>query len=392
MYVPRTARKEVAELLEIFPAVGVLGPRQIGKTSLVNRLLREYEPDNAIYLDLERPADLSKLDDADVFLASTADKLVVIDEVQRVDGLFPVLRGAIDRQRRPGRFVLLGSASPTMLRTSGESLAGRVAYVKLSGLSRREVSDFADLESHWLRGGFPDSLLAPSDRASLLWRTNFIATYVERELPTLGLRADPSLMRRMWRMLGHLSGQLLNEQSLARALDLDVRTVKRYLDFFEEAYLVRRLSPYAANTKKRLVKSPKIYLRDVGLLHALLGVRDFVDLSGRVERGASWETLCVEEIATHLEMGEELSFYRTSHGAEVDVVIERHGAPGIAIEIKASSAPKPSRGFYGACDDLGIEHRYALGLVEEAYPLAHGVRAIGLRDVSDVLRAYRREE
>ncbi len=389
MYIPRLAREYLEELLTLFPAVGVLGPRQVGKTSLVRRVIADRPEGSVVYLDLERPADLARLDDADAFFSATAGQLVVIDEVQRIDGLFPILRGAIDRRRRPGRFLLLGSASPTVLRTSGESLAGRIAYIELGGLTYEEVRGAADLNTRWLRGGFPESLLAPSDRASLLWRGNFIATYVERELPTLGLRADPLLVRRLWQMLAHLSGQLLNEQSLSRALDVDVRTVKRYLDFFEEAYLIRRLRPYATNSKKRLVKSPKlylrVYLRDAGLLHALLGVRDYVDLSGRIERGASWETLCVEEIAAHLTLGDGLYFYRTSHGAEVDIVVERGGRPWLGIEVKASSAPKPGRGFYGACDDLDVERRYALGYVEGSYKIPHDVEAIGLGDVAGIM-------
>ena len=390
MFVERAAYDRLTFLLNHFPAVGLVGPRQVGKTSLALRL---REPSGKmVYLDLERPADAAKLVDPEAFFASVdPDAAVVLDEVQRADGLFPVLRGIIDRDRKPGRLLLLGSASPALLRDSGESLAGRIAYVELSGLTLAECRSALPaqeglLQRRWLRGGFPESFLAADDELSALWRENFITTYVERELPQLGITASPQVTRQVWRMVAHLSGQLLNVETLARSLGLDRRSVRRYLDFLEASYLIRRVRPYHANLGKRLVKSPKLYVRDTGLLHALLGIESSLDLLGRPERGGSFEALVVEEVAAHLPRGCELSFYRTSNGAELDIVIVRFGAPYLAFEVKASAAPRPSRGFYTSCEDLGIERRYLVGTVEQPYPTRHGIQVIGVADVAGVLQ------
>lgn len=385
MYIPRDIAHELDELLGFFPAVGILGPRQVGKTSLLRSVIASRAPDSVVYLDLERPEDLRRLEEPNAFFDANASKLVVIDEVQRAGALFPILRGAIDRTRRPGRFALLGSTSPTLLRTSGESLAGRIAYVQLHGLTPRELTGVAGLGTRWVRGGFPDSLLAPTDALSLRWRDSFLRAYVERDLQLLGLTASPATVRNFWSMLAHLNGQLLNVEALTRSIGLDRRTVERYLDLFEEAFLIRRLRPYHANLGKRLVKSPRLYIRDSGLLHALLEVRDANDLAGRTQRGASFEGLCVELAASYLDEGRPMYFYRAVTGAAVDLVIERGGRPHTAIEIKASTAPSVSRGFYTACDDLRVERRYLLGIIDEPYPTKGGVEVIGLRDLPRVL-------
>ena len=383
MYIPRSSERQISQLLARVPAVGIVGPRQVGKTSIAKHLLVDPDTDT-IYLDLERPSDQRRLDDPEAFLAASAGRGMIIDEVQRAEGPFPVLRGEIDRDRRPGRFLLLGSASPALLRTAGESLAGRIAYHELHGLTVEELQGVATPSQRWLRGGFPESVLAADDEVSLRWRENFITSYVERDLPQLGLKADPRVVRQTWRMIAHLSGQLLNQESLGRSLGVTGKTVQAYLDFLEASYLIRRISPYYAKLGKRLVKSPKVYVRDSGLLHQLLGVRDEPDLSGRPERGASFETFIVEEVAARLPFGWELSFYRTANGAELDILLLRGGRPAVAIEVKASTAPTPTRGFYTSCKDLGIERRYLLGLIDESYPTRNNITVIGVNDVKRV--------
>lgn len=386
MYLKRHLETDLSKLLRSVPAVGIVGPRQVGKTSLAKHISAENTSKKPVYLDLERPSDLRRLADAETFLASTSDRQVIIDEVQRAEGLFPILRGEIDRDRRSGRFLLLGSASPTLLRTAGESLAGRIAYLELHGLTIAELQGVVEPKLRWLRGGFAESVLATNDETSLRWRENYITSYIERDLPQLGLRADPILIRRLWRMVAHLSAQLLNAETIGRSLGITGKTVRAYLDFLESSYLIRRVQPYYANLGKRLIKSPKIYVRDSGLLHRLLGVRDEIDLAGRPERGASFESFVIEEIAANLPFGWELSFYRTANGAELDILLLRDGLPTVAIEVKASSAPSPARGFYTSCEDLGISKRYLLGMVDESYPTRNGIMVIGIGDLSEVFK------
>lgn len=379
-YIARTAEQHILKLASYFPAVAVVGPRQVGKTSLV-QALRARLPKPSLYLDMENPDDRIKLSNPALFLDALADQTVILDEIQKLPTLFPVLRGIIDRRREPGRFVLLGSASPDLIRDSSESLAGRIAYFELKPFAFGEIEHIADFRQHWLRGGFPQSLLAPDDELSRLWRQNFINTYLERDLPLLGLSADPMVTGKLWRMLAHLSGQLLNMEALAGSLGLNGTTVRRYLDFFESAYLIRRLPPFHVNLKKRLVKTPKIYLRDSGVLHQLLGIGSFFDLSGHPVLGNSWETYILEQIAALLPDWAEMYFYRTHDGTEADIVIARSGRPEIIVEIKYSTVPRVSKGLYIAGQDLGIQKHYVICPVESGFPLSENTTVLSYREI-----------
>ncbi len=384
-YIARAAEQHILKLASYFPAVAVVGPRQVGKTSLVQALRAQlHKP--SLYLDLENPDDRIKLANPSLFLDTLADQTVILDEVQKVPELFPVLRGIIDRHREPGRFILLGSASPELIRDSSESLAGRIAYFELKPFSFDEIEHKTDFRQHWLRGGFPQSLLAPDDELSRIWRQNFINTYLERDLPMLGLNADPIVTGKLWRMVAHLSGQLLNMETLAGSLGLHGTTVRRYLDFFESAYLIRRVPSFHVNLKKRLVKTPKIYLRDTGILHQLLGIGSFFDLSGNPVLGNSWETYVVEQIAAILPDWAEMFFYRTHDGAEADVVIAKAGRPEILIEIKYSTTPKLSKGFYIAGQDMGIQRYYVVCPVESGFPLSENTHVLSYRALSSIFQ------
>jgi len=382
-FIARSVEKQVLRLASFFPAVAIVGPRQVGKTSLV-KALRAQLPNESIYLDLENPDDLIKLQSPALLLDPLADKTVILDEVQKMPSLFPVLRGIIDRDRKPGRFILLGSASPDLIRDSSESLAGRIAYLELQPFHFQEIAERCDFRTHWLRGGFPEALLAPDDYLSGQWRQNFIRTYLERDLPLLGLSADPVVIGKLWRMVAHLNGQLLNMETLAGSLGLHGATIRRYLDFLESAYLVRRLQPFHANLKKRLVKTPKIYLRDTGILHQLLGIPTFLDLSGHPILGASWETYVIEQLAAQMPDWAELYFYRTQDGTEADLVIARAGVPEILLEIKYSTTPKPSKGFHIAAADLQPQKQFVICPVESGFPLSEQVKVLGFREMGAI--------
>jgi predicted AAA+ superfamily ATPase len=364
----------IEQALEQFPAVALLGPRQAGKTTLARTITAGRA--GSLYLDLERPSDLAKLADPELFLSRHADHLVVLDEIQRRPELFSILRALIDDVRRPGRFLLLGSASPQLMQQASESLAGRISFHELSPFDVSEVQPtFAELPSFWLRGGYPLSWLARTDEDSAAWRESFIVTHLERDIPAFGIRVPGNTLRRFWQMLAHLHGQMWNASRLASGFGVSAPTVQHYLDILEASYMVRRLPPLHANLSKRLVKSPKIYLRDSGLLHALLGLRNLEDLAGHPVVGASWEGWVLEQIAQLLPSPWQLSFYRTAAGAEVDVIAER-GNKKIGFEIKFSSAPTLSRGFWSAVDDLGLERVYVIAPVEVGYPLGQNVDVI----------------
>ena len=364
------------------PAVALLGPRQVGKTTLALALGKHLP---AVYLDLESAADRARLAEPELYLPQHEDKLVILDEIQRVPQLFQSLRGLIDagrrRGRRSGRFLLLGSASIDLLKQSSESLAGRIRYLELAPLDAAEAGA-QRLDALWLRGGFPESLLARSDAASLRWRTDFIRTYLERDIPQLGPRIPAETLRRLWTMLAHQQGSLLNAATLARALAVDGKTVASYLDLLTDLLLVRRLPPWHRNAGKRLVKSPKVYVRDCGLVHALLGIGDRDALLSHPVAGGSWEGLAIESLIVAAPPGSEAWFYRTAAGAEIDLVLKLpgHRKPW-AIEIKRSLAPKLDRGFHFACDDIGPELRFVVYGGAERFPAAEGVEAIPLVDL-----------
>jgi len=367
------------------PAVAILGPRQVGKTTLA-RTIAAKDP-GAMLLDLERESDRSALQQPELFFASHRHQFIVLDEVQLMPRLFAAMRPEIDADRRAGRFLLLGSASGELLRQSGESLAGRVSYLELTPLLASElpVADPSDLQTLWLRGGFPLSYLARDEAASYAWRQDFIRTFLQRDLPQMGVRVPAETLRRFWQMLAHLQGALINASQLGLSLGgASHSTATRYLDLLVDALMVRRLQPHLANVGKRLVKSPKVYLRDSGVLHALLAIASVRDLQGHPIAGASWEGFVIEQVTASLPSDSQIGFYRTAAGAELDLVIER-GQRKIGVEIKFSSSPKPTRGFWQALDDLQIDRAYVIAPVSRRYPLARNVEVIPVAEISTLM-------
>jgi uncharacterized protein len=389
--IKRQAQSEIAKLLEEFPAVGVLGPRQIGKTTLAEAIAAAEKPE-PVYLDLERPAEVARLQEPEEYFELHKGKLIILDEIQRVPELFQILRGVIDRRRREGlragQFLILGSASLDLLKQSSESLAGRIAYKELSGLTVAEVNHRAlkDLDRLWLRGGFPDSYLAKSDEASLRWRSNFISTYLERDVPQLGPRIPAVTLRNLWTMLAHNQGGQLNIAQLGNNLDVAAPTAKRYIELLEDLLLIRTLRPWSGNVGKRLVKAPKVYIRDSGITHALLNLTTLDDLLGHPVVGASWEAFVLENLVSCLPTGVTPWFYRTSAGAEVDLVIEKNSKERFAIEIKRSQAPSVSKGFYLGCQDIKATRRFVVYPGKERFPVAKEITAIPILDMMDELR------
>ena len=369
----RLALDKIREQLAWSPAVAILGARQIGKTTLAKLIAVEHP--ESIYLDLENPQALARLAQADVFFQANRHRLVVLDEIQNVPELFSQMRGEIDADRRNGRFLILGSASFKLLKQS-QSLAGRLALVDMAGLLLDEVHQaFADIQTLWLRGGFPPSYTARSDGASWAWRDGFVRHFLNTDLPALGLNVAPELMRRFWRMVAHWHGQMFNASGIAASLGVSAPSVTRYLDHLTSSLMLRRLEPYHANLGKRLVKSPKIYVRDSGLLHYLLGIRDVNDLLGHPSTGASWEGFCIEQICCQLPPGASVSFYRSAAGAELDLVVE-NGSKKIGYEIKFSSAPKVTKGFWLACEDTGVDKAYVVAPVQEGWTMANNVEVV----------------
>ncbi len=366
-------------------SVALIGPRQVGKTTLALEIAGQQ---NALYLDLEDTQDRDKLGNPSVFLQAYENRLVILDEIHRVPDLFLTLRGLIDKGRRrglrTGRFLLLGSASLDLMRQSGESLAGRISYIDMTPLTAQELPPDA-LETLWIRGGFPDSFLAGGDRASLDWRKDLLRTYLERDVPMFGSRVPAETLRRFWTMLAHNQGALLNASRLAAGLEVSSQTVSRYTDLLVDLLLVRRLQPYHVNVGKRLVKSPKVYIRDSGLVHALLNLADRNALLGHPVVGTSWEGFVIENLINAAPARTVPGFYRTSGGAEIDLLLELPGGERWAIEVKRSRAAKPARGFYEACEDLKPAKRFVVHAGLERYPISAEVEAIGLRELSDSL-------
>lgn len=374
----------VETALSDHPAVALLGARQVGKTTLARQI---GDARSAVYLDIERPSDRQKLTDPEAYLSLHSQRLVILDEVQHMPELFPVLRSLVDEGRRAGqttgRFLLLGSATGELLRQSGESLAGRLAYLELPPLQTQELAEDQQ-NTLWLRGGFPNSLLASSDTKSLDWRQNLIGTYLERELPSYGSRLPAQTLRRLWTMLAHLQGGLLDVSQLAKGLMIDAKTVHRYLDMLGDLMLLRKLPPWHSNLGKRLVKSPKLYVRDSGLLHALLGLASPDALLAHPVVGNSWEGFVIETLLNAAPRQAQYGFYRSSNGAEIDLLIDAPGLGLMAIEVKKSPNAKPRRGFYNACEDLQPAQRFLVhgGADGEAYPVGDGVMAVSLRGLA----------
>ena len=378
---PRSVEPRVLERLSQMPVVALLGPRQVGKTTLARQIAASWSP-SALYLDMERPADRRKLDDADAYLRAQQGKLVVIDEIHRVPRLFEVLRGVVDDFRaqgvRSGQFLLLGSANMELMQQSSETLAGRVAYLEVAPLTVQELDLAATQDRLWLRGGFPDSLLAGSDTASLSWRRDFVRSYLERDIPMFAPRLSAPALARLWTMLAHSQGELLAQTRLAQALGVSVTSVARYLDLLVNLQLVRQLQPWSSNQGKRLVKTPKTYVRDSGLVHALLELGTPDDVLGHPVAGHSFEGMVLESLIQAAGSSYTAYFYRTQVGAEIDLVLARGGVPEIAIEIKRSTAPVLPKGFVLACEDLGVTERYLVYPGQESYPMRQGVQALGL--------------
>jgi uncharacterized protein len=380
----RRALPEVREALATFPVVALLGPRQVGKTTLALAVAESLGADAVRYLDLESAADLARLADPEAYLEAQRGRLVILDEIHRRPDLFALLRGLVDRRRRDGlrtgQFLVLGSASLDLLRQSSESLAGRISFVDLLPITVDEIGASApEIESLWLRGGFPDSLYASSDATSFTWRKMFIRTYLERDIPQFGPRVPAETLRRFWMMLAHNQGQQFNASRLAAGLGVSGQTVSRYLDLLVDLLLVRRLPVWSGNVGKRLVKAPKVYVRDSGVVHALLGLPQLEDVLGHPVAGFTWEGMVIESVlaAAH---GATVSYYRTSAGAEVDLVVEGRGNRRYVIEIKRSTAPVVSKGFWIGREDLGAAGALVIYPGQERIPLADGAEALGVRD------------
>ena len=390
--IERRIKQQVREALDRQAAVALIGPRQVGKTTLACEVADERD---ALYLDLEDRNDRQKLSDPGLFLEQYEEKLVVLDEIHRTPELFRTLRGIIDKGRRKGkrtgRFLILGSASIDLLRQSGESLAGRIEYVDMHPLDITEVGTADNaMNQLWIRGGFPDSYLAKNDGHSFKLRKDFIRTYLERDVLQFGPRIPAATLESLWTMLSHGQGSLLNASNLASALSLSAPTVTKYIDLLVDLLLVRRLGPYHTNVGKRLVKSPKVYVRDSGLLHALLGIGDFNSLSGHPVVGASWEGFVIENLLSDLPYRTQANFYRTAAGAEVDLVLEFPGKSQIwAIEVKRALSAKPKKGFYHACEDIQPHKSFVVYAGEERYPISDGVDAIGLPELLRLLEDSR---
>jgi len=371
-YIERIITTKIKEKLGSIPGVVILGPRQCGKSTLAKAMISEIG--GAVYLDLERPSDVSKLRDPEAFFSLNSDKLICLDEIQRAPELFPVLRSVMDENKQNGQFIILGSASPALIQQSSETLAGRISYFELTPFLLKEVSDdhhLKTLRRLWLRGGFPRSYLASNEKESFEWRLDFIRTFLERDIPQLGFRTPAKTLDRFWRICSHLHGQLLNSSKLGESMGVSHHTVRSYVDMLEQSFVLRVLQPYESNLKKRLIKSPKIYIRDSGILHALLGIENHNDLLGHPVYGASWEGLVIENILPLLPNW-KASFYRTSSGSEIDLILEK-GNKRVAIECKGATSPSLSRGFWNAVSEVKFQEVWVIAPIKEAYPIENGV-------------------
>jgi predicted AAA+ superfamily ATPase len=386
--IPRLAKDRVSTLLVRSPIVAVLGPRQVGKTTLALEIA-EGLGDRAIYLDLELPSDRVKLADAELYFASHERDLVILDEIQRVPDLFQTLRGVVDARRRKhrpnGHFLVLGSASIDLLRQSSETLAGRISHQELTPLLVEEADE---IERLWVRGGFPESYLAATDEDSLEWRLSFIQTYLERDIPALGPRIPAETLRRFWTMLAHDQGTLLNAAKLAQGLGVSGQTVARYLDLMVDLLLVRRLQPWIGNVGKRLVRSPKVYVRDSGLVHALLGVGALDQVLGHPVAGPSWEGFVLENLLAAVPSATPPHFYRTLAGAEIDLLLDLPPKQRWALEIKRSSAPSVSKGFHLGCEDVKATRRIVVHAGRSTFSLGSGIEAMTLTDAVAALHRH----
>jgi len=382
--IERRLYNKIQASLKAYPVVGIIGSRQAGKTTLA-KMVRDTIKKKSIYLDLELPSDQDKLFEPELYLGQFADSLVIIDEIQRLPSLFPLLRALVDQRRVGGRFLILGSASPDLIRHASESLAGRIIYHELTPLNLEETGQ-DKVSRLWLRGGYPLSYLAKSNDASFTWRDSFIKTYLEMDIPQLGIHVPSAQLRRFWTMLAHSHAQLWNANRIAGSMGLSAPTIRRYLDILEDTFIVRQLQPYHANLKKRLIKSPKVYIRDSGMLHSLLRIRTLKDLQDHPSAGSSWEGLVIEQALGILPEGWQAFFYRTSAGAEIDLLLLDDKNKPIAIEIKYSAGARVSRGFWNAFKDLSCTRGFVIYAGEEFYPITKNVYALPLKDMEMIVR------
>ena len=375
--IDRLIQPQVEEALSYFPVVGIVGPRQVGKTTLA-KALEKTLPMPTLFLDLERDTDRQKLAQPETFLQQYTDRCVIIDEIQNIPTLLPLLRWLVDQNRRPARFILTGSASPDIIRGSTETLAGRIAYFELMPFSLPEIAAVKTQQEHWFRGGFPDALLAPSPTLSEMWLGNFIETFLHRDIRRIGYDITVPSMERLLKVMASASGTLLNVDALSNSLGIGSNTVKKYLDILEGSFLLRRLQPFYANTTKRLVRSPKIYIRDTGLMHRLIGIRDFEQLQGSHWLGHSWETYVIEEIVRVGGKKFDYSFYRTQSGAEVDLILRGASGNLTLLEIKYNTQAAPSKGFYTAAQDLQPTAQYVIVPDGDVWERSNAVKVCGL--------------
>lgn len=382
MYISRSLEEHIRRSLKKFPVAGLIGPRQSGKTTLAKMLLKNIGK-KAIYLDLELPSDINKLQSPELFLKQFTDTLVIIDEVQRMPMLFPLIRALVDKKRTAGRFLLLGSASPSLIKQASESLAGRIRYHELTSLTLTEVG-CRNVNKLWLRGGFPKSYLAENDKESAEWREAFIRTYLEMDIPQLGIRVPSLQLRRFWTMLAHSHGQLWNASRIAGSLGVSAPAARHYLDILEDTFIVRQLLPYHANIGKRIVKSPRVYIRDSGMLHALLMMRSLEGLYSHPSAGASWEGFVIEQIISSMPESWKAFFYRTSAGAELDLVLLNEKNKAVGVEIKYSSAPAVSKGFWNSLNDIGCKKGFIVYPGNESYPVGRDVITLSVKDLSQI--------
>ena len=375
-YIQRLAEEKINRALLRSPAVAILGPRQCGKSTTAKFLL---EKSHSVYLDLQNRVDRNKLTEPELFFERNRDKIICFDEIQLLPEFFALLRSEIDKDRRPGRFLILGSASRDLLQQSTETLAGRLAYIYLTPFLLKEAAGKKTWDDIWLRGGFPESVLASNDLNSFEWRLDFIRTFMERDIPSLGFNIPTPVIERLWVLLAHYHGQIANYHKLAAAVDISIPTLKKYLAILEQTYMIRLLPPAETNLKKRLIKSPKVYLRDSGILHALLDIEEYDNLLANPVAGSSWEGFVIENITTEYDRWQP-SFIRTSNGAEVDLVLERAGKRHL-LECKLSKAPKPSRGFYELVNDIRPEQAWIVAPVDEPYEIKKGIMVSPLQSI-----------
>lgn len=382
IYINRQISNHITQYLQHFPAVAMLGPRQCGKSTLAKQITKNIP--NSIYLDLEKISDRNKLNDPEMFFKINSNKLICLDEIQKQPELFSTLRSIIDENNRNGQFLILGSASRDLIKQSSETLAGRIIYTHLTPFTLPEIDNKnqksnSTLFEYWMKGGFPRSYLSTNNTISMAWRNSFVETFLQRDLPQIGYNIPPETALRLWKMCAHNQGQLLNASKFGNSLGLNHLTVKKYLDLFHGTFMIRILPPFYVNVKKRLVKAPKIYLRDTGILHSLLSINKISDLYNHPVYGSSWETLVIENVLQKYSSWDS-GYYRTANGAEIDLVLEK-GMKKIAIECKASTAPKPSKGYYIAMEDLKLNSGFVIAPIDgEPYPLNEKVTVISLSD------------